>query len=745
MEVYLYGIGNKGDSYMYIGHKREDGTEQPLIDHLLGTAEAARNNAMSFGNGTMAYLCGMLHDIGKYSDDFQNRIKNDARRCDHSTAGAKLAFEKNPVLGKLMAYCIAGHHSGLLNCGSQSDVGGEGTLYGRLSDSYHIPDYSAYGTEVEADFQALFSERLDLKIFDQTEVGFSIAFLIRMVFSALVDGDFLDTEAFMSGGAVDRNTTYDFPKYHEALLAELERLSAGGEGPINAKRREITEECQKAGRGPRGLYTLTVPTGGGKTLSSMLFALEQVLANDMERIIYVIPYTSIIEQNAKVFKDIFGEAQVLEHHANFDFDDTDPVYKKLKLQTENWDVPIVVTTNVQFFESLYGNRTSKCRKLHNIANSVIIFDEVQMFPTNYLVPCTRAIAELVYNCRSTAVLCSATLPNLRERFPESLVMKEISTEVEANDNLFKRAKVIRRGTLTLEALAAELSEQRQCLCIVNTRKHALALYEALDCEGKYHLSTLMYPAHRKRVIKEIRGNLKNGEPCIVISTRLIEAGVDVDFPRVYRSLAGLDAIVQAGGRCNREGKLCHPDGSKALGEVHVFEPEGDYARRQPPSFSREGAITQLVMAEYEDIFSPEAIEDYFTRLYDGYLREENLDSKRIVSRLNDKQRLKEYEFDFKDIAQDFKLIEQDSRGVIIPHKEIKKEIEQLGFVPHVGKLLRKLQSYTVNVYENEFDRLNGSGKLKFIGEGIAILRSMEDYDQKLGLDISETEGIGIYM
>lgn len=730
---------------MYIAHKREDGKEQPLIDHLLGTAEAARDNAMSFDKDTMAYLCGMLHDLGKYSDDFQNRIKNDGKRCDHSTAGARVALQKNPVLGKLIAYCIAGHHSGLQNCGSKSDVGGEGTLYGRLSNSYHIPDYSAYGTEVEDDFQALFNERLDLNILGQEEMGFSIAFLIRMLFSALVDGDFVDTEAFMSGGTVDRKATYDFPKYHEALLTELERLSAGGEGPINAKRKEITKECQKAGRGPRGLYTLTVPTGGGKTLSSMLFALEQVLANDMERIIYVIPYTSIIEQNAKVFKDIFGEAHVLEHHANFDFDDTDQVYKKQKRQTENWDVPIVVTTNVQFFESLYGNRTSKCRKLHNIANSVIVFDEVQMFPTNYLIPCARAIAELVYNCRSTAVLCSATLPDLREWFPGPLAMKEISTKVEENYSLFKRTKVIRRGTLTLEALAGELSEQHQCLCIVNTRKHALALYEALDCEGKYHLSTLMYPAHRKEVIEKIRKNLKKGEACIVISTRLIEAGVDVDFPRVYRSLAGLDAIVQAGGRCNREGKLCHPDGSKAMGEVHVFEPEGDYARRQPPSFSREGAITQLVMAEYEDIFSPEAIQDYFTRLHGGYLREEGLDSKKIVSRLNDKQFANNLEFDFKDIARDFKLIEQDSRGVIIPDEKVEKEIEQLAFVPHVGKLLRKLQSHTVNVYEHEFDRLNGSGKLKNAGDGIAILRSMEDYDDALGLDITETEGMGIYM
>lgn len=725
---------------MFIAHKREeDNKEQPLIEHLEETASLAGKFGDAFNNSKYAYLCGLLHDIGKYSREFQNRILYNGKRCDHSTAGARILYKCKPF-GILGSYCIAGHHSGLQNCGSRTDVGGEGTLYGRLAEEYEIPDYAAYLDEV--DLSDLLSIKPSLNPLNKG--GFSVSFFIRMIYSSLVDADFLNTEYFMRNGMVDRRVEYDFKMLYTKLHNYIKGFST--EGLINKERNSILMECIKKAEDKQGLYTLTVPTGGGKTVSSMAFAINHLLKNNMDRIIYVIPYTSIIEQNAKVFRDIFGGENVLEHHSNFDFKDDDEMHNRLRLSTENWDMPIIVTTNVQFFESLFANKSSKCRKIHNIANSVIIFDEVQMLPVEYLTLCINSIAELVHNYKSTAVLCSATQPAIAKMFPTVIISNKICKDTSDLYETFKRIKCIKRGIITSEELAEEMNDLSQCLCIVNTRRHALKIYKLLKGEGNYHLSTLMCPAHRQAVLKDIKERLKNKLPCKVVSTRLIEAGVDVDFPIVYRSIGGLDSIVQAAGRCNREGKLTTADGNKTYGEVHIFEPEEEFSKMQPPSFKREIEVTKQIMLKYQDITSPEAIDDYFSLLY-VYLGTVGLDAKDLYQQIEMGFAGGRFEYDFETIAEKFKIIGENTKQVIIPYNDDAiKNIKKLKYSEYIGKILRSLQSYTVSVYEREYNDLLGSGKLRQVKDEIMELVSMkDDYNDNTGLVIKSESGIGIYM
>jgi len=738
----------RGGIYTYIAHKREDGKEQALLEHLENTAKNASNFAKSFNNEQYAYLIGILHDLGKYSDAFQNRILNNGKKCDHSTAGAKITYEMKPF-GVICSYCIAGHHSGLQNYGSKFDEAHEGTLFSRLSSSNHIPDYSDYKTELDIKENSNIGNPIILKPLNRG--GYSVSFLTRMLYSALVDADYLDTEEFMSSGSVDRSVTYNF----EGCLDQINHVTSRfvADSIVNTKRKEILYNCIEKSESDKGIFSLTVPTGGGKTLSSMAFAINHLIKHKMDRIIYVIPYTSIIEQNAMVFKKIFGEGMVLEHHSNFDFDYNENGAQikdhQLYLASENWDVPIIVTTNVQFFESLYGNKSSKCRKLHNMANSVIIFDEVQMFPEEYLTPCVMGIVELVANCNSTAILCSATQPALIEQFPQGITCTEIQEDIEGLYQAFVRAEIVQRNRMDSEEIAAEMNTMNQCLCIVNTRKHALTIYDYLSGEGKYHLSTLMCPNHRKEVVKEIKRRLTGGLPCKVVSTRLIEAGVDVDFPRVYRMLAGVDSIVQAAGRCNREGQLKNENGETIKGEVHIFEAESEFSKRQPHSFLRPIEVTKMMMNQFEDISIPDAISAYFKTLY-TYAGSEGLDIKNIYKRLDiDIKKMRkedDLEYDFRSIAEDFKLIQDNSISIIIPFNDkVKKMIEDLKYIEFPRKLLRSLQQYTVSIYESEYDNLRGSGKILIVREGINVLSSMDDYTVETGLNINNERGVGIYI
>ena len=514
---------------MYLAHISEDKTrEQTILDHLKGTAELAGDFSSAFHCREWGYGCGMLHDIGKYSEKFQKRLCGGSI-TDHATAGAKELYERKNFIG---AYCISGHHSGLLDGGQFADAGGEATLKGRMQKA--LEDYQAFQMEVEIPgFPAIPLRQLG-------KGGFSLSFFIRMLFSCLVDADYLDTEAFMTGGTVGRGGSDSMDLLFDRLFCHVASwLQNGHRDTVNGRRTAILKACLDMGKREKGIFQLTVPTGGGKTVSSLAFGLQHAREHHLNRIIYVIPYTSIIEQNAQVFKDILGKKNVLEDHCNVVYENSDEL-NMMQLASENWDCPIVVTTNVQFFESLFAGKTSKCRKLHNIANSVIIFDEAQMLPVNYLKPCIQAISELVYNYQSTVVLSTATQPSLKQFFPPQMKISEICPDVKGQYEFFRRTVLKNAGEFSESQLAMELKEHAQVLCILNSRKRVQQVYEALKEEiGIFHLSTLMYPKHRKRLLSVIRERLKAGQPCRLIATSLVEAGVDFDFPAVYRKLPEL--------------------------------------------------------------------------------------------------------------------------------------------------------------------------------------------------------------
>lgn len=715
---------------MYIAHiNTNDGTEQSILQHSQGTAELAEQFADCFGDGEYGALCALLHDAGKYTEAFQKRIHGANIQVDHSTAGAQIVDKMMQCVGMWLAYCIAGHHGGLPNGGNPTDTQAEATLCGRLKRK--VEDYSAFYDEntlpslpQKQPFQPLY------------KAGFSISFFIRMLYSCLVDADFLDTETFMKGGHTGRVQSQVSLEYLRDKLDQKLKTFAGATKPIHIKRNEILQNCLEAADSDRGLFSLTVPTGGGKTWSSLAFALRHAIRNGMDRVIYVIPYTSIIEQNAGEFKSVLGEENVLEHHSNFDFEEDreNDVLKVQKLAAENWDMPVIVTTNVQFFESLFACKSSRCRKLHSIANSVVVFDEAQMLPTEYLLPCVRAIAELVANYRCTAVLCSATQPALQPFFPPNMPMREICKNTRELYDFFRRTRLIYRGAMDNQMLAEEMGQAQQALCIVDNRKQARDLYQLLEGDGCYHLSTLMYPMHRKRVIAEIKSRLKEGKPCKVVATRLIEAGVDVDFPVVYRAMAGLDSLVQAAGRCNREGK-------RGISDVFVFDPEKQYANKLHAQ-KRPLSVAHSIMENYKDLSSPEAIHAYFTELYkvEGT---ESLDISEIVDKLESSRT--EYGFlcNFPEIAKKFKMIKENTVPVIIAKEErVKQWVQELAKGPN-RDLLRRLQPYAATTYQREFDSLRNAGAITYVCGETAVLLNDERYNEQLGLDALASSGIGI--
>jgi len=712
---------------MYYAHstKNPDKSDWQLLrDHLTNVATISQEFAHDFNAGELAYTNGLLHDLGKYSPEFQRRLEGTAIHVDHSTAGALEAgklFQKTYSL--LFAYSISGHHGGLLNYGSS-----ESGLCERLLKP-DLPDYSFYHQEIVIPDQRTF--HINLKSFPHN-AGFSISFFTRMLYSCLVDADSLDTEKFSSPEKSSLREQYEsFEVLGKKFEAYMQGKNSGAENsPINRERKKIFSQCIEAGSLPPGIFTLTVPTGGGKTLASMGFALEHLKTHDLKRIFYVIPYTSIIEQNAKVFRDIFGSRNVLEHHSNFDpaivkNADGDPVSESLTLATENWDMPIVVTTNVQFFESLFSNKRSRCRKPHNLARSVIILDEAQMLPTGFLLPCLAALSELVRNYDATVVICTATQPKIRELLDKDLHIEEIMKSPSPED-LHKSlnrvcVKTIGSSLNDIE-LCDRLKKHRQVLCIVNTRTHAKKLYEALKESGNcYHLSARMCPVHRRAKLEKIKSLLKDGEDCRVISTQLIEAGVDIDFPVVYRIMSGIDSIAQAAGRCNREGKL-------PTGDVFIFKSLEKYGRATPWQ-NRVAEVGEMALNASEDPLSLSVVKDYFGRLY----HYEDLDAKRIL--LMVEERIGELAFPFEDIAADFQLIEEGTKDLIIPFdNDARSKIDNLRRSDSPWRTARALQGYTVSIYPNEFRDLERMNAVEIIDDRFNILKSCEDYSDETGLE-----------
>lgn len=713
----------------YIAHK--DGErEQSIKEHLEGTAERAGEFAEKFGKKEWGYCCGMLHDIGKYSEEFQRKIQEDTNdRVDHATAGAQVCKERGGYYS-ILSYCIAGHHAGLPDYGNTAM---SSSLCGRWKK--RICDYHAYKDEIKI-------PKLDTDpiVFSKDRnMDFALGTFIRMLYSCLVDADFLDTESFMKNGDTGRNSGESMETLQNRLEKHIsEWLKNTDIDTINGRRTEILKNCIKEGKQKEGIFRLTVPTGGGKTLASLAFALEHAVKNHKDRIIYVIPYTSIIEQNAQVFREILGEDNVLENHCNVDYESSEE-FKPMQLASENWDKPVVVTTNVQFFESLFANKSSKCRKLHNIANSVVILDEAQMLPIDYLKPCTAMLQELVDGYRTSIVLCTATQPTLDAFFRENALIKELCPRMEEQFQFFQRVNYQNLGKIRWDDLLEKLKRENNALCIVNTKKAAQMIYKEIDGEGIYHLSTSMYPKHRKRVLKKIRERLKNNEKCIVISTSLVEAGVDLDFARVYRQIAGLDSMIQAAGRCNREGKRKLSDSM-----VYIFDLEESYPVQ---SQRQQMDVSKGILQDYADIADLKAITDYFTRLY--HYRGTSLDKKKIMDEFQ------KMECNFAKVAKEFRLIEENTRMIFINREpEADELLQELRIKGVTRERMRKAGQYCIQVYDNEksensfFDKLNGAGMLKPISEEMQDfyeLAAGEQYSEEYGLDFSLEDGMALFM
>lgn len=711
----------------YLAHRTKDTQEeQTLKEHLENTAELAGKFAGTFGCKEWGYCLGMLHDIGKYSEEFQARIRGNGKKVDHATAGTQICWEKGGLY-TFLSYCIAGHHTGLPDTGEQSDSQTDRTIQARRKKK--ICDYSMYKNEIKIPELV----QMPFQVRNCETTGLVCSVFIRMLYSCLVDADFLDTEQFMQHGQANR-----IPGLPMTVLAEKFRNHISGwidnpqTGTLNGRRTEILVNCMKRGQDEKGIFRLTVPTGGGKTTASLGFALEHAAKHNLDHIIYVIPYTSIIEQNAEVFRKILGEENVLEHHSNVNYED-DEELTSLHLASENWDKPVIVTTNVQFFESFFSNKSSKCRKLHNMANSVIIFDEAQMLPSDYLKPCILAIEELVQHYQSSVVLCTATQPALEGLFSQEMAWTELCPNAEEQYDAFRRTGMEYKGMIDDGALIECLLEETQALCILNTRKKAQEIYQAITGEGVYHLSTLMYPAHRKRILNEIKQKLKNHEKCIVIATSLIEAGVDVDFQTVYRQLAGLDSMIQAAGRCNREGKR-----SLDKSRVFIFELDQEkavFSQRLPI------AVSKNIMEKYEEYTSPDAVQEYFQMLY--HYRGTSLDKKNIIGQF------RKGRFPFETVSKQFRLIEQNTKTIFVAKEEKAMELlEEIRYKGATRKLMREAGQYSVNVYDDCFQKMNAAGMLQVVSEELKedffVLRDSSCYKEDVGLAVTVEYGDAVW-
>ena len=724
--------------------------EHLLDEHLRDVARRAADHAEAFGGQDWAYLAGLWHDLGKYRPGFQRylraasgteaenaHIEGGAGRVSHSTSGALLACERFDTAGRVLAYLIASHHAGLYDWHSDSS-----SLEARLASEASRTELAEALAGAPPEMLDHGGFRPDLRGLPGGSAGFAL--WLRMLFSALVDADFLDTEAFMDEGkAAARGAWPDLATLRGAFDAHMAGLAAAApDTPVNRLRARILAQCRAKSAEKPGHFSLTVPTGGGKTLASMAFALDHALAQGKRRIIYVIPYTSIIEQTADVFRGIFGEA-VVEHHSNAE---ADPGRESLRsrLACENWDAPIVVTTSVQFFESLFAARTSRCRKLHNIVGSVVVLDEAQLLPPEFLKPILGVLNLLTRHYGVTVVLSTATQPALarQEYFdPQKSIaglddVRELmqgGLHVATPDELYRDLRRVRvrlpadwQTRTAWEDLAAELAAHESVLAIVNTRRHAAALHALLP-EGTLHLSALMCGAHRADVIDTIKARLQAGEPTRVVSTQLVEAGVDLDFPVVYRALAGLDSIAQAAGRCNREGRL--PD----LGEVVVFVPP-DAAPRGLLA-KGEGACRSVLHGHAGDPLDRTLFERYFRQLY--YQCE--LDKHGIEKLLTVDG--KTLAVNFRTAAEKFRLIDEaDQASVVVLYRgpdgqdaTVDQRLAQLRRDGSARWLLRALQRYTVSIPQRDAERLLAQGDIEELLPGLFVQVSDVLYNPVLGL------------
>lgn len=732
----------------YIAHVSPDGGDgegfHGLDEHLVAVGRMAAGFAAIFGAAEPAVLVGKWHDLGKFRPGFQRYIasRNDENAHletrvtsldkTHAAAGALHAVERFGIAGRALAYLIAGHHGGLPDW--------HGGLNGRLG-SDNADTRREYAEAHAAAPAELLTQGAapDLRRVPGGSDGFAL--WLRMLFSCLVDADFLDTEAFMDQGRAEARTGF-------AALAELaarfdahmETLKVGAGGtvdtPINRLRAEVLAQCRARAAEPPGLFSLTVPTGGGKTLSSLAFALEHARIHGKRRIVYAIPYTSIVEQTADVFARIVGAENLVEHHSQAEADDNKETSRS-RLACENWDAPLVVTTNVQLFESLFAAKTSRCRKLHNLVDSVIVLDEAQCLPPEFLQPILDVLNLLTRHYGVSVVLCTATQPALASKtyFDAARNRRGLDAvrEIVADPpELYRRLKRVDvqlpdwNKRSSWEEIAAELAGEDCVLAIVNTRGDARTLWQLLT-KDTLHLSALMCGAHRATVIAEIKQRLKDKRegrderPLRVVSTSLVEAGVDVSFPVVYRAFAGLDSIAQAAGRCNREGE-------QERGRVVVFQPP----QPAPPGHQRLATDACLdVLRNWQgDPLALELFEPYFDRLYYGT----DLDKKGIVRDLTPGQGL---EIQFRSAADNFRLIDDEDQATVFVRYAGYPGIDALlGRLTNEGPerwLMRKLQRCAVTIKKRIVDRMVMTGDVREVQPGCFVQQGDVLYNEVLGL------------
>jgi len=733
---------------MYYAHSLPNDSDksrwQTLVSHLLGTALLASEFASEFGGENAAKACGALHDLGKYCRQFLDYISGKALSGgDHSLAGALAIVDlaitpQEKAVARILAYAIAGHHAGLADHAELEDRG---------ERSYNKPE-DIWRDEIATDFGPLFPEFKFLSR-ERTSAAFQLAFWGRMVFSCLVDADYKDTERYYAaedGREIDR----DWPDLcgdidrliarFDAHMAETQRQAKPSD--LNVLRANILSHVRAQAELPQGIFTLTVPTGGGKTLASLGFALDHAKQHNLRRIVYAIPFTSIIDQNAAIFRDVLGDAYILEHHSSIDQEKFDPKHpleqlNKLKLAMEDWAAPVIVTTNVQLFESLFANRPSKCRKLHNLANSVIILDEAQTLPLGLLRPCMAALDELVKHYGATVVLCTATQPAIdKAAFKEGEgleIRAELAPDPAGLAQKLTRVRLEHGTELSDDQLVDALRTHDQALVIVNSRRHALSLYRKAKAEGLngvVHLTTRQYTVHRREILKQVRQDLVDQKPCRLIATSLIEAGVDVDFPRVWRAEAGLDQVLQAAGRCNREGR--RPVDESV---VTVFKPQG---YKPPSQFEQLVAAFGRTVAKVDDLLSPEAIRLYFQELY--WQQGAQLDSKAILQAFAMNDRGARPAFDYRTVAANFRMIDSAQMPVIINDspkaQEVLDRLQSSKVSP--GKAARDMQPYVVQVQPRDLNALTANGSVIYHrsdlwADQFAVLNRSELYTPEAGL------------
>lgn len=721
-------------SHLYRDNENGQWVIQSNYEHQTGVAELAAKFAGQFGMPSWGYTLGMLHDKGKERTAFQQYIRkvnglpvsHEKYFEDHNHAfvGGILALNHmgHDVMNLLVNQIIS-HHTGLHDFVDAEAVMQVKRLPEEVTDDIEIDKYKLRG------------ELCESPLLKSSENWKHFHHLSRVLFSCLVDADRLDTEKFMDVESwKKRGSSCTIAKLLPKLEAYIRTLQAGAEETeVNTVRRMVQERCRAAAIGEKGFYSLTVPTGGGKTVSSLLWAMLHAVKNGMPRIIIAIPYTSIIVQTAGLLKKIFGEENVLEHHSNFNPEEIkdEEIREKARLATENWDYPVIVTTNVQLFESIFSNRPSDCRKLHNIVNSVIILDEVQTLPTAFLQPVVDAMKAYREMFGVSFLFTTASQPVLggliegsspTAQFDGIAGITEIIPAEYALHEKLRRVKLeIDNTGKFYDETAKRISEYDKVLCIVNTRSDAQKLYACLPDAGvKIHLSRMMCPAHIAETISRIKTLLKDESQSIirVVSTQLVEAGVDIDFPVVFRQEAGLDSILQAAGRCNREGK-------NTMGQTFVFSlsVEG----RMPFGSIRDANNARLNMPSDSDWFAPSVMEKYFKQLYS---RISTFDKKNIKHYL--------YKYDelcFEQAAKLFRLIEDDSINLIVNWKNSMALVDQLKKSDFAYPLMKQLARFTVGVHKSDFRKLLEYGAVEELREGIYVLPDRKYYNESTGLVI----------